>query len=132
MVSELSLYVGKKIKQLRTNSKMTQKELGEKIGVKHNTISAYERGTISPEQDMLFALSSVFEVSVDDFFPYIEGTRKTDELEKALKKASGLNVEDIDFLNKLIEKTLSLEGEERVKFLESIKFTVDYYNKMNN
>jgi len=43
-----------------------------------------------------------------------------------------LDMEDMDFLNKLIEKTLSLEGAEREKFLESIRFTVDYYDKMND
>lgn len=131
MVSELSRHVGKKIKMYRTNKGMTQKELGEAIGVKHNTVSAYETGTISPEQDMLFAISKVLKIRVDDLFPYIEGSEKTDELERALRLAKDLDVENMAFLNELIEKTLSMDEEEREKFLESIKFTVDYYDKMN-
>ena len=126
---QLSQYVGNQIKLYRKEAKMTQKELGEKIGVKHNTISDYERGKISPEQDMLFALSDALNIKVDDLFPQKKNT--TDELHRALTKANDLEVKDVEFLNGLIEKTLTMKGEDRQKFLESIRFTVDYYDKMN-
>lgn len=122
---QLAKYVGQKIQYYRKKKKLTQKALGEKIGVKHNTVSDYERGVISPEQDTLFALSDVFEISIDELFPPKKNT--TDELERALKMAqNNLDVKHIEFLNKLIEKTLTKEGEDRDKFLESIKFTIDY------
>lgn len=127
---QLSEHVGNKINHYRKKLGITQKELGNKIGVKHNTISDYERGKISPEQDMLFALSDALNISIDDLFPEKENT--TDELERALKMAHKLDLKDMEFLNKLIEKTLSMNGEEREKFLESIKFTVAYYEKMND
>src|SRR5699024_1118914 len=126
---ELSEHVGKKINYYRKKTGITQKDLGDKIGVKHNTISDYELGKISPEQDMLFAISNALNISVDDLFPQKE--RKTDELERALKITKDLNIKDMDFLSQLIEKTLTLEGEDREKFLESIKFTVEYHDKMN-
>src|SRR5690606_21991032 len=47
----------------------TQKELGLKVGVKHNTISAYENGTNEPEQNTLFAIADVLGVSINDLFP---------------------------------------------------------------
>lgn len=97
----LSKYVGNKIKVFRTRKKLTQKELGEKIGVKHNTISAYESGRISPEQDMLFALSDALDVGIDDFFPPRD---TSDNFESALKMTDGLSVKDMEFLNRLIEK----------------------------
>lgn len=123
---ELARYVGDKIKYYRKKKKLTQKELGEIIGVKHNTVSDYERGEISPEQDSLFSLSDALDISVDDLFP--ERNKGTNELERALTMTTrNLDVKDTEFLNRLIEKTLSMEGEEREKFLESIRFTVDYY-----
>ena len=48
---------------------MTQKELGEKIGVKHNTVSGYENGTNEPEQDILFKIADALDVSINDLFP---------------------------------------------------------------
>lgn len=127
---ELSKFVGEKIREYRKKNNMTQKELGDKIGVKNNTVSAYERGTISPEQDILFELSKVFNISISDLFPPKENT--TDEFDRSLRMTkNNLDVKDMEFLNSLIEKTLTLDGEERDRFLESIKFTVDYYEKMN-
>lgn len=127
---KLGVYIGSKIKEFRTRKKLTQGKLGKMVGVQNNTISAYERGVISTDQDILFKLSDALDVSIDDFFPPNE--QKNNELERALKMTDGLEIKDMEFLNKLIEKTLTLEGEERSKFLESIKFTVDYYNKMND
>ena len=53
----VSSYVAQKIKYYRKLKRITQKELGEKIGVKHNTISSYENGINQPEQDLLFKIA---------------------------------------------------------------------------
>ena len=127
--TELRKSIGKKLKKFRNDKGFTQKELGDMIGVQNNSISAYERGAASLGQDLLYSLANCLDVNVDDFFP--EQEHKTNDLERALKMTDGLNIKDMAFLNKLIEKTLSLDEEEREKFLESIKFTVDYYDKMN-
>lgn len=66
---DISKYVGGRIREIRKKRNLTQKELGEKIGVKHNTISSYENGTNEPEHDILFKLANVLDVSIDDFFP---------------------------------------------------------------
>lgn len=39
---DVSYYVAQKIKYYRKLRRMTQKELGERVGVKHNTISSHE------------------------------------------------------------------------------------------
>src|SRR5690625_3462369 len=126
---ELKKEIGKKIRFLRRKKGLTQKELGAKIGVENNTVSAYERGAASLSQDMLFKISRTLGVTVDDLFPEKENT--TNELDRALQMAKDLDIKKMEFLNKLNEKTLSLEEDERKRFLESIKFTVDYYDKMN-
>ncbi|WP_237049328.1 helix-turn-helix domain-containing protein [Lentibacillus amyloliquefaciens] len=127
---ELAEYVGQRIKEERKKKGITQKELGVMIGVKHNTISSYEAGTNAPEQNAIFKIARALDVSTDDLFP--EKENATDELDRALRMANNLNLKDAEFLNQLIEKTLTMTDEEREKFLESLKFTVEYYNKMND
>lgn len=70
MNEKISKFVGGRIRSLRRKHNLTQKELGEKLGVKHNTISSYEKGTNEPEQDTLFRMADVLGVSINDFFPY--------------------------------------------------------------
>lgn len=72
MKKEISKFVGSRIRSYRLNNNLTQKELGNKLGVKHNTVSSYEKGTNEPEQDTLFRLAKILNVSINDFFPYDE------------------------------------------------------------
>ncbi len=69
MKKEISKFVGSKIKEIRKKEGLTQKELGDKVGVKHNTISSYENGTNEPEQNILYSMASELGVSINDFFP---------------------------------------------------------------
>lgn len=127
---ELRKYIGGKIKEFRIKKNMTQKEVGDKIGVQNNTISAYERGASTLGQDILFSLSDVLDVKVDDFFP--EREHKTDDFERALKLANKLDLDEMEFLRELIEKALSMDSKEREKFLDSIRFVVEYHNKIKD
>jgi len=128
---DLKKYVGNRIREERKRMRLSQKELGEKIGVKHNTISQYENATNSPEQDSLFKIARALDIKVDDLFPPMNVDDKSEIFERTLKMAEGLELGEINFLKSLIEKTLSMEGEGREKFLESMKFTIEYYEKMN-
>ena len=128
---DLKKYVGNRIREERKNKKLSQRELGDRIGVKHNTISQYENGTNSPEQNTLFEIARALDIKVDDLFPPMDIDDQNDNFGRALKMAEGLDLNHINFLKTLIEKTLSMEGDEREKFLESIRFTVEYYEKMN-
>lgn len=125
---ELKKYVGNRIREERRRIKLSQKELGERIGVKHNTVSQYENATNSPEQDTLFKIAKALDIKVDDLFPPRENVNN--ELERALKMTEGMSLKDVEFLSQLIERTQSFSGEERAKFLESIRFTVEFYDKM--
>lgn len=66
---ELGKYVGNKIKNFRKLNKLTQDELAEKLGTTKATISNWETGYRNPQQDSLFALSDVFNISINDLFP---------------------------------------------------------------
>lgn len=78
-MSDVSKHVASMIKKFRKSKGLTQKELGEMVGVKHNTISSYESGTNEPEQDMLFALSKALGVNINDLFPRISDIVSADK-----------------------------------------------------
>lgn len=62
-------FVGSKIKDYRRKEKLSQKELGEIVGVKHNTISSYESGNNEPVHSVLYKIANALNVSINDFFP---------------------------------------------------------------
>jgi transcriptional regulator with XRE-family HTH domain len=54
-----------RLKDLRSEKKLTQKELAENLNLTHSTISKYERGDLEPSNDVLLSISDFFDVSVD-------------------------------------------------------------------
>ena len=72
---DLRKFASNKLKHLRELYQMTQDELAEKLSIKVNkdikrqTVSLYENGDRGMNQDILFALADIFNVSINDFFP---------------------------------------------------------------
>ena len=58
--------IGKFISELRHENKITQEELGEKMGVTNKTISRWENGNYLPGVEMLQLLSNAFSVSINE------------------------------------------------------------------
>jgi transcriptional regulator with XRE-family HTH domain len=57
--------IGNKIKELRTEQKMTQSDLAERLGVTKSSISSYENGSRLPSYDILLKIARIFKVSTD-------------------------------------------------------------------
>lgn len=55
----------KRIRDLREDHDLTQKEVGEYIFMAQTTYSRYERGTVPFSADMLCSLADLYQVSVD-------------------------------------------------------------------
>lgn len=66
---DLAKYIGEKIKHFRKSHKFTQSELGEKLGLAKSTIANYEKGFRTPQQDTLFEIADVLNISINDLFP---------------------------------------------------------------
>lgn len=56
---------GDKIKSLRTQRNLTQKQLADLSGVAVSAISSYEAGNRYPSYDVLISLARIFHVSTD-------------------------------------------------------------------
>ena len=55
--------VGARIREVRKERKITLQELAEKLGVRHTTVSRYEKGIITIPSDKLKAIADILEVS---------------------------------------------------------------------
>lgn len=62
------IMLGKRLKQIRKEKKITQEEISVYLGVKRQTYSAYEREVSIPDSLTLKKLADYFGVSTDYFF----------------------------------------------------------------
>lgn len=66
---ELSKYIGKQIKFYREKQGLSQIDLAEKLGIDRVSVTRYESGARRVNQDMLFKLSDILHISIDELFP---------------------------------------------------------------
>ena len=60
--------LGKKIRQLRFKSGLTQEQLAEKLGIGAQSVSKWENAVAMPDISALPVLAEIFGVSIDDLF----------------------------------------------------------------
>lgn len=84
---------GSKLKQLRLQAGLTQKQLGEIIGVTKSVISFYELQERSPSPDILMKLASTFHVSTD----YLLGIESSQTID-----ISGLDEDEIQLVQHMV------------------------------
>lgn len=77
--------IGKKIKQLRENKGLSQKELADSLGVTQQAIDAWERSITNPRKKSIDKLSSFFNVNGGFFFED-DIQNKTPSNEMSIKK----------------------------------------------
>lgn len=63
-MADLSLF-GQRIKQLRQELDLSQRDFAEKIGVTASALSAYEKGQKNPSVNVAIEIASTFKVSLD-------------------------------------------------------------------
>ncbi len=57
--------IGARIKELRTDRGISQRELGKAIGVSQKAVDYWERGVNEPKASYITLLANYFEVSAD-------------------------------------------------------------------
>lgn len=76
---DLSKYIGSQIKKIRESHGLDQQQLADKIGTSRVSITRYENGARKANQDVLFKIAQLFNVSINYFFPLPKNTTIIDE-----------------------------------------------------
>ena len=87
---------GRRLKQLRQNAGLTQKQLAQKMGITASVVSYYELSERNPSPEILIKLSYIFHTTTD----YLLGL---DSPPKYPLDLSGLSDDDIQFLQQTID-----------------------------
>ena len=88
------MMIGDRIKQLRTDAKMTQPELAAKLEVTRSAVATYENNTRQPSFHILIRIAEIFHVSTD----YLLLGNRDDSLD-----VSGLTIDQKSILINLIK-----------------------------
>lgn len=59
--------INEKIKELRIENKLTQKEFANKTGLAISTIQKYEYGDLTPSESVLFKICKIFNIDISYF-----------------------------------------------------------------
>lgn len=54
-----------RLKYIRENKGLKQKDIAEKLGIKNNTLSSYESGTRQPDYQTLIKIADIYDISVE-------------------------------------------------------------------
>lgn len=61
-----------KIRELRTEMKITQQDLAKQIGVSRQTIIVMEKGVYDPSLKLAFKIALMFNKQIEEIFTYIK------------------------------------------------------------
>ncbi len=90
----VNMNMGDKLKSLRIEKKLTQKQIADRIGLAISAVSSYESGTRYPSYDVLVKLARIFHVSTD----YLLGMTDTRKID-----VTGLSDAEIELVSQLVE-----------------------------
>ena len=86
--------MGEKLKALRIERNLTQRQVADRIGLAISAVSSYESGTRYPSYDVLVKLARIFHVSTD----YLLGITNTRNID-----VTGLRDNEIELVSQLVD-----------------------------
>ena len=75
---DINKYIGEKIKYFRNKRNITQEELAEKLGTTYQSISRYETGDRNTNNALLYRISQILDISINDLFPPVDNAEFVD------------------------------------------------------
>ena len=102
--------IGQRIKEIRTDHKMSQTELAAKIKVSQQTITKWETGKAEPSSSALESIAKYFNVSTD-YLLGLTDQRKTDQqveadLDHAINEARSFDGKPISDRDRKVVKDI--------------------------
>jgi transcriptional regulator with XRE-family HTH domain len=116
------MFKGDRLKKLREQRKLTQKQLGSAFNISHATINRYEKGQRQPDTEILDKLADFFDVSTD----YLLGRTDTQRNLGAEKNEKNQIEEEkkgyISLINDAKEANISIEDmKQMIELVKKIK-----------
>lgn len=100
------IFISKNLELLRKKSGLKQSELAEKLGVKANTISNYEKGVSQPDYTIINKLMNLFDVTSDQL---LFSDLSSEDISRNLKKEDITESIFDKFLAKIDERDRKLD-----------------------
>ena len=104
--------VGRKIRQLRRQRKLTQVELADRIGVHQSDLSRMEQGEYKVGLDTLLKILQTFDLSIGDFFDESNHSESALDKFKTLSPTAQKEVESFIEFKRRQERGLGWDGGE--------------------
>jgi transcriptional regulator with XRE-family HTH domain len=117
-MATLKQQVGALIKSRRNEKGIVQAELAARSRRSVEMISRIERGVAAPSFDTLERFAEILGVPVRDFFgagDYVAEPRRDDALARLVKRVSGLDGEDLDWVDRVVASALNRKVRTAVK-----------------
>jgi transcriptional regulator with XRE-family HTH domain len=93
-----------RLKQLREEKGMIQKELAEKIGVTRNSITAYENGNREPDLEKIINLAKIFDVSIDYLVGVSDIKKRDSHFFVAVEKLKNISLKELLEIIEIVKK----------------------------
>lgn len=118
---------GQKLKQLREDRDLYQKDLAKLLDCSEKSISSYERNYRKPDMETLKKISNVFDVSIDSLLGITDANNNTNLVKEDATKYTNKTTELINERSELKElfevaKNASKEDiEKAIKIIKALK-----------
>lgn len=90
--------IGKVLKELRNEKKLTQEQVAEKFNVSNRTVSRWENGNNMPDLDILIEIADFYGIDLRNL---LNGERKSENMNKEMKETV---LQAVDYTNTKNEK----------------------------
>lgn len=112
--------LNEKIKQLRIDNNITQRELAQKLGVSIPTLQKYEYGTLKIKSEILIKMCDIFQIELNELTKFLEKEDfKNFEREKKI------------YQNSLLSKSRSFQKEKDFEDNLRILETLSKFNRFS-
>ena len=110
------------LKMLRKQAGMSQEQLAEKIGVSRQAVTKWETGAGIPDIENIMAISTLFDISIDDLLSNKSGSKKLPETEYLYESVTEYDIDESKRYDMKLggAKRLVLVGDEGEKIRVSL------------
>ncbi|WP_069651000.1 helix-turn-helix domain-containing protein [Caloranaerobacter ferrireducens] len=126
--------LGERIKKLRKEKNITQKELAKILNIQNSTLSQYENGINEPSDEIKIKIADFFNVSIDYLLGRTDNPNPNNSYKLTDEEADKLADEIIEIYIKKgkIKRGEKLTPEKIEKILKEIEIFIDMANKLED